>query len=91
MPITDHWSGGGGHAYLRVDPLGGGTGNAPFLVRNLGGDPLYGKYPGGVPPTGGKTYHGAYPPEISQLYLALTTAGGSDRGGWYGRTRDLYL
>ena len=39
--------------------LGGGTGNSPFRVINVGGDPPYGKDPGGVPLPGEKTDHRA--------------------------------
>ena len=38
--------------------IGGVTGNTTFWVGNVGGDPPYGKEPGGVPPPGDKTDHG---------------------------------
>ena len=60
--IADTYSVGGGHAVLRVVIIGGGTGNTSFWIRNMGSKPLHGEYPGGVPPLGGKTDHGATPP-----------------------------
>ena len=89
-PIADPWAGGSVHTDFRAVLLGDGTGNTPFWVRNLGGDPPYGKDPGGVPPPGGERDQGATPPATSQRELALPTTGGRDGGGRDGGTGDLH-
>ena len=65
-PVAYPWAVGVGHAGFRVVLPFGGTGNFPFRVVNVGGNPLYGKYPGGVPPLGFEMDHGATSPEISR-------------------------
>ena len=46
-PIADPWAGGSVHTDFRAVLLGDGTGNTPFWVRNLGGDPRMAKTLGG--------------------------------------------
>ena len=76
--------------YLGLVLLGGSTGSDTFRVRNVSGDPLYGKVPGRFPPPGGAKDHGATPPKTSRWELVLTSAGGRDENSGAGGAGDIY-
>ena len=62
--------------YLGLVLLGGSTGSDTFRVRNVSGDPLYDKDPGGVPPPCGEMYHkGNLPATIPPIVDAMREAG----------------
>ena len=60
---------GDGCSDLGAVLLGSGTSNTTFWVRNMGGDPPYGKDPGGVPPPCGDTKNKENPTATSQQKL----------------------
>ena len=79
VPLT----GGGGCSDIGAVLLDSGTSNTTFWVRNMGGDPPYGKDPGGFPPPCGDTDNEENPTATIQQKLELRNEEARSRGTGY--------